>query len=613
MIRRTAARLSRGLRARLASASPSILLFLGGATLIVVGGGGLAAYRMYDYVQHDNEFCLSCHLMEDPFERFADSAHRGLGCKACHQPTPFQRARMGLTQFVRNPEVIEAHAEVPNGRCEHCHVEGNPDDWIIISASRGHRLHLESADARLKDLECVTCHSLSIHEFGATNRACTQSGCHDDLVVVLGGMADLDLACVTCHGFVEPPSGFAASPHAPDSLAMAPDADQCLSCHEMRERVGLGAADEPHGSHCSTCHNAHDQRRAEDAEARCSDGLCHGRARDVDDRHHEWRTVDLLACLQCHRPHDFEVQGENCAGCHQDIAGGAPPLRPPGRSATPPPVSLLPAAPASGLTHATSGAGLGPAPPPDPVLHSWPFAVEIANGAAPVAPAQVVGFTHDRHRSVGCASCHGNRTDADASNQEWCVGCHHGGRSGRPCGACHTPSELSGVTQEVDMHLPGGTERRELLFAHERHADADAAECAECHGSPPTRANAEGSCLECHERHHTSPVVTCSGCHEAPPDWAHEATVVHGGCAGGVCHERFPVTQPEAFARSVCEACHTDFVGVEPLPAVPPIPRFDTASAPDTAAAAGARPPKRLVPWGESLQAPPYYPDPARR
>ena len=118
-----------------------------------VGAGGFYAYQTYDYVQHDNDFCMSCHLMQEPFERFAESAHQGLGCKACHQPTLIARSEMALTQIVENPADITAHAEVPNERCAQCHIEGDPQKWRHIAASAGHKVHLESDDPGLQGLQ----------------------------------------------------------------------------------------------------------------------------------------------------------------------------------------------------------------------------------------------------------------------------------------------------------------------------------------------------------------------------------------------------------------------------------------------------------------------------
>ncbi|HSG07979.1 MAG TPA: NapC/NirT family cytochrome c [Longimicrobiales bacterium] len=560
-----------------------VLAIVGVAIFLAVGGGGFFAYRTYDYVQHDNEFCLSCHLMVDPFERFQASAHRDLGCKACHQPTPFQRAKMGMTAVVEDPEVIEAHAEVPNERCEHCHVDGSKEDWINISQSRGHRLHLESADGRLRGLECVTCHAEGIHEFGATNRSCTQTGCHDNQIVALGAMADMNLPCVVCHGFEEPPTGFSTAPHMPDSLAMKPDADECLSCHAMRDRISIDEATEPHGAHCSTCHNAHDQRRAADAEAKCSQGLCHGTPRDVDDNHHKWRTVDLLACLQCHRPHDFEVQGDRCGSCHADILDPEKSIAPPG-GRTGGDEELLPLAwqperiPRPNVGWASDRVH-GPSAPDD-APRAWYFPGLDPGGLLHQEKAEQATFTHERHRPVPCASCHTTQNAVQPNNPEWCAGCHHTSRSGRSCTACHGQVELEGFPATLHMELPGGPEQREVPFPHQAHAQVGA--CAECHGASPTREAAREACVACHERHHTSETVDCRGCHNEPPTWAHEAAVVHGGCAGNICHKQFPVEDPALLARSVCEACHQEFVGVDVLPPLPPGAARDTVPLPDT-------------------------------
>ncbi len=124
--------------------------------MVATGGvAGLYAYRTYDYVQHDNDFCVSCHLMEVPFEEFARSAHRGLGCKACHQPTIVERSAMGLSQVVDRPIEIEVHADVPNERCAECHIEGDPETWESIRNSAGHLTHLDSDSLDLQRPEVV--------------------------------------------------------------------------------------------------------------------------------------------------------------------------------------------------------------------------------------------------------------------------------------------------------------------------------------------------------------------------------------------------------------------------------------------------------------------------
>ncbi len=106
--------------------------------VVVIFGGAaasIAAYRTYDWVEHDNDFCLSCHLMVEPYELFAESEHRDLGCKSCHMPTFVERSSMGLAQFIDNPDSIRVHAHVPDEKCVSCHVEGDPEQWTVIANS----------------------------------------------------------------------------------------------------------------------------------------------------------------------------------------------------------------------------------------------------------------------------------------------------------------------------------------------------------------------------------------------------------------------------------------------------------------------------------------------
>ena len=116
-----------------------VLMALVGVSLFLAGS--VTAYRTFDYIEHDNDFCMSCHLMAQPFERFASSAHRDLGCKACHKPSFAGRTQMALTQVVENPEEIHAHAEVPNDKCASCHIDGDPEKWALVARSAGHRAH----------------------------------------------------------------------------------------------------------------------------------------------------------------------------------------------------------------------------------------------------------------------------------------------------------------------------------------------------------------------------------------------------------------------------------------------------------------------------------------
>src|SRR5690606_26752475 len=126
---------------------PLLLVLLAAGLGAGLVWGGVALYRTYDYVQHDNDFCLSCHLMVDPYERFARSAHRDLGCKACHRPTIVTRSTMALTQILVNPDSLVAHVSVPVAVGIEGEDEGHQRDWRIVATSGGHRVYIETVDS----------------------------------------------------------------------------------------------------------------------------------------------------------------------------------------------------------------------------------------------------------------------------------------------------------------------------------------------------------------------------------------------------------------------------------------------------------------------------------
>lgn len=293
-----------------------------------VGAGSYYAYQTYDYVQHDNNFCVSCHLMQEPADLFASSAHAGLGCKACHQPTLMARSSMALAQIVENPSEITAHADVPNELCANCHIHGDPARWRLVAATAGHRVHLESNDPKLQGLQCVECHAASLHAFSPVDATCTQSGCHDDKAIVLGKMADITISCTACHTFLAPvrPDGAQQGSRTAGSVLM-PDGEECFSCHVMRTLVQMPAED-AHGGMCSACHNPHEHRTPHDAVRSCTASGCHTQAQELSPMHKGMQPGVLEDCTYCHVAHDFRVRGTRCVDCHQDLSRGAPPVRP---------------------------------------------------------------------------------------------------------------------------------------------------------------------------------------------------------------------------------------------------------------------------------------------
>lgn len=507
-LRRLAARV----RSWVGRLSRPALIALAALALAAVAVAGALLYRTYSYVQHDNDFCLQCHLMQAPYEQFARSAHRGLGCKACHRPTLVERSRMGLTQVLFDPDSISVHAEVPNETCAECHIEGNPEEWRIIAASAGHRVHLESDDPSLRELECVQCHSSGVHEFTATDKTCGQAGCHENTEVQLGRMGQLTIHCGSCHEFSRP---IAAANDSLDS-ALRPQREECLSCHAMQLLVQDFPEHDPHDAACGACHQPHEQRTPAEAVQSCATGGCHAAADTLTPFHRGLDPGVLDRCLLCHEAHDFRVDGENCTACHQDIGGAG----------------MLP----SLLRH-----------------------------AAPVQRQDTMEFSHARHATVTCTACHETeRTHGGVTitSVRDCQECHHTGSQSARCESCHAPADYSAretVNRTLTMSV-GAPKARRLPFDHDDHASES---CATCHVSSLTRTAAQVSCESCHDEHHETD-ANCMACHARPPARAHSAEA-HVTCTGAGCHAAAEMPfDGVPRTRTVCLACHQDLTDHRP-------------------------------------------------
>lgn len=507
---------------RLAALPTGVKVVTGVAAATLVAVGSVLMYRTYDYVQHDNQFCLECHLMRDPFEAFAQSAHRGLGCKACHRPNIIERSQMGLAQVIENPDSIRVHAHVPNAVCAECHIEGDPEEWLRVANTAGHRIHFESDEPELQGLNCVECHSSGVHEFTPTDRTCGQGGCHENTTIELGRMADLTIHCATCHDFATPVEGERDSPEV--AAALRPQAEECLSCHRMRTLMADLPPDEPHDAKCGACHNPHTQTTPQQAVQSCAAGGCHSTPDTLTPYHRGLDPGVLEDCTVCHEAHDFRVHPETgCLDCHGDIFDDAP------RSAA--------------------------------------AAVSFVALAHPM-PQDTAGFRHAQHREVECTACHSVERAHGAltvTSLRDCRACHHTGPVAEPCASCHAASEVRGLAMRVQRTLDiqiGRLDhpRRQLPFDHAEHPRL---QCQACHTEGLALSAAALDCAECHAEHH-EPDRSCMACHAEPREGAHDVQV-HLGCAGSGCHEAAPATvNAVPRTRDFCLACHQDLTDHRP-------------------------------------------------
>lgn len=493
----------------------------------IVAGSGLVAlvvavagFRQWHYMQHDNRFCTTCHLMQDPFERFGRSAHARLECHDCHKATIPEQLHQLYATVVNHPTEVTKHAVVPNNICGSCHVSGDSTRWRIIANTAGHRKHLESNNPRLRGIQCTTCHGVSVHVFAPVDRTCGQAGCHADKTIKLGKMGSItELHCTTCHNYLADARtvGF-------DSLSrpLTPAARQCVSCHAMQQRLqNLDIGLEPHRGICGDCHNPHTQTTAR--QVTCTSASCHS----------NWRSVSFHIgiphperCTTCHQAHSWRVDGANCTRCHaQAIA----------RVATPARVQIVLA----------RSAGITP-------------------GTAPAGSIALPAFSHALHKQQSCGSCHSSalrhgqllvRSAAD------CQRCHHVGAGRDQCATCHATTSLRrslNSPRTMRLAVNNATETRTIAFDHTRHTSVA---CVQCHANPVSRAPEEGLCASCHGDHHQAASV-CTTCHAGAGALAKHTAASHTTCSSASCHgEKANGLTP---TREFCLTCHAAQIRHQP-------------------------------------------------
>ncbi len=526
------------------------------AAALVLGfiGFGTASWH---YMQHDNGFCTGCHVMGPAYQRFTRSEHDSLSCHDCHQQTLFASMRQLYLWVAERPQEIGPHAKVPTEVCKRCHVTGSGrETWQRIASTAGHRTHLESDSAALKNIQCVTCHGLEVHRFAPVDSTCAQAGCHVTTGITLGKMqAQTSLHCVTCHRFTREVPTFLPRDSARGRLV--PGVSECFSCHEMRAILAeFDAARDPHAGACGACHNPHQQARPQEAATTCAKSGCHADWRaepfHVGERH---RKV-AQDCTLCHLAHAAKVDPSDCAGCHAAVR--ARQAHAGGRRLAPP----LPFDTTKALRQ-TSAAPFGPRKGKGggPFFDDPPPAAPAPSGGGPVAaPADT--FPHDRHKSYTCITCHASEREHGRLTfrpPRGCQICHHETPAKLDCARCHTVGELARPDSVTVKVAVSGSAAREhpARFDHAQHRGTS---CLDCHTTAVTLAvpPAVANCKACHDDHHAAG-RRCSACHAADSDEAREAHAPpeRGHLACDACHA------PETVARLVpdrafCVTCHAE-------------------------------------------------------
>ncbi|MBI2795535.1 MAG: hypothetical protein HYX65_02390 [Gemmatimonadetes bacterium] len=567
------------------------LALAGVLVLATVGGAGAATWN---YTQNDNDFCTGCHVMNQAFQRFsnAENKHGKLSCHNCHQQPLYASMRQLYLWVANRPREIGKHAKVPNEVCRTCHVTGDTAKWKRIAGTAGHRVHLESDSAVLKNLQCVTCHGVEVHQFRPVEKTCGQSNCHDarNTTVVLGKMETQTVRhCTSCHGFTEDVPALATRDSARGTLV--PGKPQCLGCHEMQKVLkDFDEGRDPHGGKCGACHNPHTQKTPAAAAKSCARSGCHDDYREKPFHAGENHRKVASSCLTCHVPHRAGVDASECQGCHtrvRESGGPRPPvafdtvkaLRPaaPAPAATPrPPRGAGPAAgvaPREGRWHGpflaadddagraelpTGGDGPAAESLPEPARGTPRSPQGRAVAARPPPPSPTDSFPHARHAKRACLECHQTGSGHGRLTFErprGCAICHHQSPTPDKCASCHHKEKYGAVRRvTVTVTVPGRpANARTVGFLHEKHVSKA---CTDCHVTPVTMAPAPTTvtCKDCHSDHHSAR-RDCSGCHKIPdPKAAHApADVTHQRC--DACHTATTIARLVP-TRSFCATCH---------------------------------------------------------
>lgn len=596
----------------IASQSRGYKMALAGLAGVMLIGAGGVGYAGNHYTQHNNDFCIGCHVMGDAWGAFQKSEHRKLQCHNCHQQSMIASMSQLYFWVAERPQEIPKHSKVPTRICSSCHIQTLADSgWKRISATAGHRLHLKSDSSALKHVECVTCHGQEVHRFKPVDKTCGQTGCHKgaETKITLGAMAGQTTQhCTGCHTFTRAVAEDISMDSTRKFLVANGSPQSCFRCHEMKEKIKniTPERDPGHKAVCGTCHNPHKQTSSKDAFQTCASGSCHQDLATRSPFHGPKSPHKVKDCAACHTAHEWKPMGKECADCHKGVFNSKPsPPAPPGAASGSGPVDAASAPIPSPLT-------LRPVVDTVPRAERWtatasghrrrvPRARAVYMGARvhmnarssartnaivgapvrlravrfqqptksrivvpkPLAIRETAEFSHKIHKVLACGGCHDQSVGTGAvnvRNKADCAACHHSSDRSVSCQGCHgqkdaqTKAFAKSVAMRVNGAAPART--RTLTFAHNLHTSLD---CKSCHTNG-VLLGVTRDCLSCHTDHHNAE-RNCVACH-APEKSVHQRTA-HDGCAGSTCHTNATVVAL-APTRQVCLTCHREQVTHKP-------------------------------------------------
>jgi hypothetical protein len=451
------------------------------AAVMLLGAGGVG-YAGNHYMQHNNDFCVGCHVMGDAWGAFQGSEHKKLECHDCHRQSIFASARQLYFWVAEKPNDIPKHAKVPTRICAECHVQNDADSsWKRVVNTAGHRLHLKSDSASLKGkVECVTCHGQEVHEFKSVDKtADSQPALRPRTPDVLGAMAGRRRstvpAVIALTGRAENIDG----PTRNSCWRTAPRTVLRLSRDERPHEELLAAV----GSWTQRLrHLSQSARRKSPGRMVCRQRLSQRSRRGQF--HTGLAKHTTASCGECHKAHEWKAVGRECIDCHKTIFTKEPPRASSSDEAQAHDPSLLRPIAWHRATPRRRGRG----------------AVHTARRRPPRSEARVVrhvalqppvrsdakaepklaappkdnpAFSHRIHRVLSCGGCHDQKNThgtVTVRKADECAACHHSAERSVSCEGCHKKGGKlekaipRSVTMKTSADTPART--RTLPFAH---------------------------------------------------------------------------------------------------------------------------------------------------
>ncbi len=283
-------KLSRFIEEFLAEHKGAIIMLL----LLIAATGGILGVRYYNYTKENPQFCATCHMMQESYRSWEQSAHRDIICQRCHSMSILEQNRLLVTYVMTgytSPQE-EKHGRVaPWNSCRDCHLQEAQQGSVTMRKSYGHARHVF-----MENIDCMECHDSNLHNFGPDEGACVK--CHGDRLV--HGLGMEGLSCLNCHSYGE---------ESQDTVSDK----KCLVCHKDVPRSGYPMSN----IHCFECHKPHGQLKLKSPDCL---GKCHGNEASVG-QHSIHMEKAKLECLDCHKAHTWEVGKEQAPGlcdrCHR--------------------------------------------------------------------------------------------------------------------------------------------------------------------------------------------------------------------------------------------------------------------------------------------------------